>query len=339
MRFRPVELGEAQGKVLGHNITGLNGKRAFRKGRTLSADDVGALRELGREIVYVAELENDDVDEDQAAKRIADAVAGIGLGQSGPSTGRVNFRTTGLGVFRVDPSRLDRLNGCEGVTLATLPAHSTVRPNQITATIKIIPFAVPNAIVAQAEGIAGEGPSMIWVDRIESRSVGLIFSSSGGEGERIENQFAPLRERVEGLGSTLASVDHVTHREETAVQDLAEALQKQLTEGIDLIILAGETAIMDRNDVAPRAVDDIGGRLESLGAPVDPGNLLMLAYVGETPILGAPGCARSRKLNVVDWVLPRLLAGELLTSVDIARMGHGGLLDDLPERPLPRSAI
>jgi molybdenum cofactor cytidylyltransferase len=103
-----------------------------------------------------------------------------------------------------------------------------------------------------------------------------------------------------------------------------------------LIILAGETAIMDRYDIAPRAVERAGGKIETVGAPVDPGNLLMLAYLDGVPVLGAPGCVRSPKTNVVDWVLPRLLAGDRLSHIDIVALGHGGLLDDIPERPVPR---
>ncbi len=120
---------------------------------------------------------------------------------------------------------------------------------------------------------------------------------------------------------------------------LAQALSRQRQAGAQLIILAGETAIMDRHDLAPRAVERAGGHVESLGAPVDPGNLLMLAYMDEVPILGAPGCARSRKINIVDWILPRLLVGERLTRADIAALGHGGLLEDVPERPMPRSKL
>jgi molybdenum cofactor cytidylyltransferase len=114
-------------------------------------------------------------------------------------------------------------------------------------------------------------------------------------------------------------------------------LKEQLASGIRLILLAGETAIMDAHDILPRAVERAGGQVESVGAPVDPGNLLMLAYLGEVPVVGAPGCARSKKVNIVDWILPRLLAGDRLTRRDIVALGHGGLLQDIPERGMPRN--
>ena len=113
-------------------------------------------------------------------------------------------------------------------------------------------------------------------------------------------------------------------------------LQRQIDSGVHLLLLAGETAIMDAHDIVPRAVVRAGGHVESVGAPVDPGNLLMLAYLHDVPVVGAPGCARSRKTNIVDWILPRLLVGDRLTRRDIVELGHGGLLQDVRERGMPR---
>ena len=155
----------------------------------------------------------------------------------------------------------------------------------------------------------------------------------------LSESFFPLVERVRDLGSDVVEQDYVDVAAEDGEEALSEALERQRGVGVDLILFAGETAIMDRHDITPRAVERAGGRVESVGAPVDPGNLLMLAYLEEVPILGAPGCARSRKTNVVDWVLPRLLAGDRLTREHIIALGAGGLLEDVPERPLPRSRI
>jgi molybdenum cofactor cytidylyltransferase len=120
---------------------------------------------------------------------------------------------------------------------------------------------------------------------------------------------------------------------------LTELLVQRVAEGAELIVLAGETAIMDRYDIAPRAIECAGGEVTCFGAPVDPGNLLMLAYLGDVPILGAPGCARSPKANVIDWVLPRLMSGERLEREDLLVLGHGGLLEDTPLRPAPREKV
>ena len=339
MKFGPVSLEHAEGKILAHNIAAQDGRRAFRKGKPLTADDVAALRQLGRTVVYVAEPAADDVDENAAARRVAVASKGGGLRLVGSASGRVNLLATAQGVLRVDAVRLNRINEYDGITVATLASDVTLRPRQMAATVKIIPFAVPEKSVQEVEAIAAESGALVHLDELSSRTVGLILSGSPSVRERLVADFAPLSERVEALGSQVAITDYVPLEDDQAESLLAQALSRQRQAGAHLIILAGETAIMDRHDLAPRAVERAGGQVECLGAPVDPGNLLMLAYIEEVPIIGAPGCARSRKINIVDWILPRLLVGERLTRADIAALGHGGLLEDIAERPMPRSKV
>jgi molybdenum cofactor cytidylyltransferase len=336
MKFSPVPLDRAAGKILGHNIAGPDGQRRLRKGRPLTAADIDLLRALGRQTVYVAELEPGDVDENQAARRMMRALAGPGLRLPGAASGRANALAAVLGILRVDGPRLQRINEHEGVTLATLEANTPVRPPQMVATVKIIPFALPETTVAAVEAIAAEAAPLLRVDPLPARSVSLIFSGSPSLRERLTADFAPLLERLEALGAQVASLDFVALDDEAGEAALARALQARQAAGTDMVVLAGETAIMDRHDIVPRAVERVGGHVEVLGAPVDPGNLLMLAYLDRVPIVGAPGCARSRKPNIVDWVLPRLLAGDRLTRADITGLGLGGLLEEIPERPMPR---
>jgi molybdenum cofactor cytidylyltransferase len=275
------------------------------------------------------------VGENDAARRVAQAVAGPGLRLPGPASGRANALAATLGLLRVDVERLNQLNQHEGLTVATLAANSPVRPNQIVATIKVIPFALPEATVLAAEALAGGGP-LLRVDALPARSVSLIFSGSPALRDKLIADFAPLLERLEGLGANIASLDFVPLEDEQGEAALARVLEARRAAGAQLIVLAGETAIMDRHDLVPRAVERAGGQVEVLGVPVDPGNLLMIAYLGSVPIVGAPGCARSRRENIVDWVLPRLLVGDRLSRADLTGLGHGGLLEDAPERPMPR---
>jgi molybdenum cofactor cytidylyltransferase len=339
MKFGPVPLEAAAGRILGHNVAGADGRRLLRKGKALTETDVEALRTLGRKSVYVAELEPGDVDENRAAERIAAAALGAGLRPTGASTGRVNAIATVLGVFRVDVARLSTVNAAEGITVASLGAHSAVRTGQTVATFKVIPYAVAEAEVVRGEAIAREGGPLLRVDALSRRRVGLVLSGSPSVRAQLEESFSPLIERVEALGSSVVDRQYVTLEDERGEEALAETLRREREAGMELILLAGETAIMDRHDITPRAVERAGGTVVSVGAPVDPGNLLMLAYLDGVPVLGAPGCARSRKTNVVDWVLPRLLAGDRLTREDIVALGAGGLLEDVPERPVPRSRI
>jgi molybdenum cofactor cytidylyltransferase len=287
--------------------------------------------------VYVASPAPDDVDEDSAATRLAAAAMGPGLTLSGPASGRANIVATALGVFRVDPARLAAVNSAEGLTMATLRGDRAVRPGQLVATVKVVPFALPGRVVADVEAAARDGGPLLRVDPIEPRRAALILSGSPSIQERVRAEFEPpLRARIEALGSALDGVDFVALEDDAGEEALAGTLTRRLAAGVGLVVLAGETAIVDRRDIAPRAIEKAGGEVACFGVPVDPGNLLLLAYVGAVPVLGAPGCARSRKTNVVDWVLPRLLAGERLSRADLLGLGHGGLLDDVPERPVPR---
>jgi len=168
----------------------------------------------------------------------------------------------------------------------------------------------------------------------------LILSGAEAAQERVVSSFRDsLRPRLEALGSEIGPVDFIPLEDEEGVAALAEAIERQVEDGVDLILLAGDTAIMDRNDLAPLALERAGGEVECFGAPVDPGNLLMVGRCGDVPVVGAPGCARSSKGNIVDQVLPRVLVGDRLTAEEVASWGHGGLLEDVPERPLPRSWV
>ncbi len=340
MKFGPISTEQAVGKILGHNIAGADGRRLFRKGHPLTPNDIITLLEMGRSVVYVAELEAGDVGENEAARRVAAAVSGSGFSLTGPATGRVNLKANVLGILRVDAARLARLNSQEGITLATLLANTAVHPRKIVATVKIIPYAVPETAVTAVEAIAAEAGPLINITPLPAHRAALILSGSHTARTRTVDSFTPpIRARLETLGSTLDTVDFIPLEDETGEVELAHKLAERVQGGAGLVILAGETAIMDRYDIAPRAVERAGGVVTCFGAPVDPGNLLMLGYLGKIPVLGAPGCVRSPKPNIVDLVLPRLLAGDRLTQLDIVNLGHGGLLEDVAERPLPRHKV
>jgi molybdopterin biosynthesis enzyme len=340
VKFGPVPLAQAQGKILGHNVAAAGGRRLLRKGKALGADDVERLRELGRRVVYVAIPEPGDVDEDTAALRVSRAVAGDGVRLAGPSTGRVNLYSMVVGIVRVDVEALARLNQNEGITLATLGAGSAVADGKMVGTTKVLPYAVPESVVREIEDHAAGRLPVLRVEALPARRAGLVLAGSRDAEDRVVSGFrGGLEPRLRALGSTLAAVDYVVLEEESGEEALREAVERQLAAGVELVVLAGETAIMDRHDIAPRAVELAGGEVVCFGAPVDPGNLLMLGYVRGVAVMGAPGCARSAKRNIVDLVLPRLLAGERIERRDVVALGHGGLLEDVPERPMPRSRI
>ncbi len=333
MKFGPVPLGQAEGKILAHNIAHRSRPGTLRKGKTIEAADVLALESEGYSSVYAVELENGDVDEDLAARRVAEAAAAgcCGVLIQGPSDGRVNLTAAVAGVLRVDPVRLAQVNRCEGVTFATLRSYRLVRPGQVVATIKIIPYALPAGVLARAEQAAGGETPLLRISELKPRAVGLLLSGLPAATGRVLRSFdTPLKKRIESWGSQITQVDYVALTGDHDEENLASAMCHQIERGCELVVLAGETSTMDRNDVAPLAVVQAGGQVLCVGAPVEPGNLLMLAKVSGVAVVGLPGCARSPKENVVDWVLPALLAGDPLDAADIAGMGYGGLVEDLP---------
>jgi molybdenum cofactor cytidylyltransferase len=339
-RFGPVPLAEAEGKLLGHNVTGADGRVALRKGRPLTAEDVALLRSLGRTSVHAAEPGPEDVGEDEAARRVAQAAMGAALKLVGPGAGRANLVSTTLGVLRVDAPRLAQLNERDGIAMATLSGHRPVREGQVVATIKVLPFALPEDVVRAAEATAGEGGPLLHVTPLVARAVTLLLCGSPSARERVARDFErPLRTRLQALGSAIGALEFVPLEDETGEAALAEALRRHVDAGAELLLLAGETAIVDRHDIAPRAIERAGGEVVAFGAPVDPGQLLLLARLGSVPLVAAPGCARSAKENVLDLVLPRLLAGDRLERADLVALGHGGLLEDVPERGAPRGEL
>jgi molybdopterin biosynthesis enzyme len=327
MYLATLPIDDATGQILRHNVADASGRKAVPKGRRLTDDDIVRLRELGVEVVRVAVLEPGDVHEDEAARRLAEAVCGTGVSATRAIHSRVNLLADADGVLTVDVAALGAVNDIDGLTVATLPSNRLVRARQRVATIKIIPFAIPAALLAYVEQRAPAG-GIVGLRRLRRARIGVVLVGSLAARERIERGVFPAIEaRVSELGSQVLATQYVAAEEEA----VAAAIRALAAAGAELLIVAGETSIMDRDDVTPQGIRLAGGRIEHYGAPVEPGNLLLLAYLAhndkQLPILGAPGCVRSRDVNIVDLLLPRLLSGEQVTRRDIVALGHGGLLE------------
>ena len=333
MKFQRVPLAHAAGHILGHNVSH-EGRRVLKKGRRLGLDELGTLARAGNESVYVAMLGPEDVEEDAAALRIGNALARAGGMLLKPAYGgRASLVSPGHGVLALERDVLLELNLLDGVTLATLPAGRALGPGQTVATLKVIPFAVSEATVVAAEAVAARGP--LSVQAFGQRRVGILVS---GVPSRRAKLFEPYRtsltERLGRLGQRSVAAAYVEIAGDPE-RELAEAIAAQLDAGVELLIVVGETATMDADDLAPRAIARAGGAVDVVGAPVFPGNLLLLGHRGPALILGAPGCVRSRADNVVDLLLPRLLLGERLGRREVAALGQGGLLDERGGRDTP----
>ena len=333
MIFGPTPLSEARGAVLAHTIR--LSRRVLKKGTVLDAADIAALQEDGHPSVIAARLEPGDVGENDAADRLAEALMAPLLARSRASTGRVNLFAESAGLLAVDAGAVDRLNRLdESVTLATLPPFTPVRAREMVATIKVIPFAVPGGVLDVAENLARQGKPLLAVHPFQPLKVGLVLTELPGLKEKVmEGAVEATRERVEALCGTMLPPERCRH-EAPAVSDALTRLRRA---GAQILLVAGASAVVDRRDVGPAGIVRAGGAIDHYGMPVDPGNLICMGHIDGVPSLVLPGCARSPKLNGIDWVLQRLFAGLTVGPADVMGMGVGGLLKEIETRPLPRA--
>ncbi len=327
MTFGEIPLDAAEGAILAHSIALPAGGR-LRKGRRLSAADVGTLRAAGLEHVTAAQLDPDDLDEDAAAAALAADLGGEGISVTAPFTGRVNLHAEGAGLVRVDAAGVAAFNAVdEAITLATLPDYARVEPRTMLATVKIIPYGAPGPAVERARAAR----PLLELHPFRPLRVDLLLTETPGlKPSLLKKGVEAISQRLDRLGLRHGAQEVVPHR----TAPLADAVAA--SDG-DLVLILGASATSDRADVAPAAVVAAGGEIERFGMPVDPGNLLFIGTLGGRSVVGLPGCVRSPALNGADWVLERLAAGLPVTSDDITAMGVGGLLKEIPTRPQPRS--
>mgnify|MGYP001827187268 CR=1 FL=1 len=326
MRFEELIVSDAVGAILLRNVADADGKRVLKKGVLLTADHAAGLAEAGISTVEVAILEEDDVHEDEAARLLAEAMQTGELELALSAGGRVNLRAIADGLLEVNGDRLFEFNMLPGFELATRRHHLVVGPNQVTdnvASLKIVPYAIRRRTLGRALALASVRPGIIEVRAFQpGRRAALLLVGERAVHDTLRESFEPpTRTRLEGLGAVLASVEAVEHEE----QAIAGAAAR-LAEGVDLLIIAGQTSVMDEEDRTLHGLRRAGAEATLSGAPVEPGNLLALAHLPGTPVLIAPGCARGLRRNVMDLVLPRLLLGDRLDRREIAAMGLGGFL-------------
>jgi molybdenum cofactor cytidylyltransferase len=333
MKFGAVPIAEAEGAVAVHSIrkSGL----VLKKGTLIGKAEIEALKAAGIAEIVVARIEPGDVSEDAAAAEIAAAVAGEGVRVDRAFTGRANLFAENAGVLVVDKDAIDRLNEVdESITFATLAAYKPVVAGEMIATVKIIPFAVARGKRDAALAVAKSAHPLIRIAPYRIRKIGVVSTLLPGLASKvIEKTLKVTEERLAPAGAVIVAERRVPHEQGA----LAKAIEEVLSEGAELVIVFGASAIADRRDVIPAAVEAIGGTVAHFGMPVDPGNLLLVASARGRPVLGAPGCARSPKENGFDWVLMRLLAGLEVPREAITGMGVGGLLMEIVTRPQPRT--
>lgn len=330
MKFGPVTPANALGGITVHTLR--QDSLVLKKGTAIGPAEVEELIQAGIREIVVVRLEDGDVSEDVAAAGIAQAVAGEGVSVERAFTGRANLFAAQPGVLVVDRAVVDRVNGIdEAITLATLPAYKSVVEGEMIGTVKLIPFGVAGTLRDAAVASAAGGAMRVAPYRI--KRVGVVSTLLPGLSPRvIDKTMRVTADRLAPAGAAIVAERRVAHEE----TKLAASIRELLGLGVELVIVLGASAIADRRDVIPAAIERVGGVILHFGMPVDPGSLLLMGRIGDVPVLGAPGSARSPVQNGFDWVLMRLLAGIPISRADLTGMGVGGLLMEIVTRPQPQ---
>lgn len=322
LRVIPVEA--AVGLPLAHDITeiipGKHKGPAFRRGHIIRQEDVSKLLDVGKANIYVMELEKDELHEEDAARRLAKAAAGTNLKLTDPSEGRINLVAAISGLLKVDADLLYRFNSLGDLMMATLLGDRYVREGTVVAGTRTIPVLVKESLVQQAEALCKDKP-IVSVLAMPPKHVRLVVTGSEVFTGRIKDGFGPIvSKKVGELGSSVDSVELSPDDPDVIASHIKNAKQA----GAEIILVSGGMSV-DPDDKTPEGIRRSGAKVETHGFPVLPGSMFVMAYLGDTPVMGLSGCVLHDPFTAFDALLPRLIAGEKITRADIMAMGHGGL--------------
>ncbi len=334
--MKSVSVYDAVGMVLCHDATrivkGGHKGPAFKKGHIIRSQDVEALLDMGKANVYVYDLAEGYLHEDDAATRIASAAAGPGLQLTSPSEGRVNLTASLNGLLKVAPEALRQINSVDDVVFATLHGNLPVECNQPIGGTRIIPLVTREENVRRVESICREYSPVIQVKALRALPVGIVTTGSEVFHGRIEDKFGPvLHVKFAELGCPVMGQVFVS--DDPAMT--ARAIRKFLDEGAGMVAVTGGMSV-DPDDRTPAAIQDTGAHVVTYGAPVFPGAMFMLAYLGAVPIIGLPGCVMYYRTSIFDLIVPRILAGETLTRADFIGLGYGGFCSGCAQCNFPQ---
>lgn len=338
--MKKIDLRDAVGTKLAHDITEVRPGEfkgpAFRKDHVVCEADLCHLQRLGKNHLYVIEVAEDEVHENEAAAILAGALAGEGVAwKNEPREGKINLFAGRDGLLRVDAAALAAFNMVNEVMCATLHNHTVVKEGDMVAGTRAIPLVVKRPVLERAVAIARQNGAILTVQPLRPCDVGLIITGNEVYHGLIEDKFVPiLSKKVEALGSRVHCVDFAPDDAEK----ITRAIRGQLEKGCGLLLLSGGMSV-DPDDVTRHGIRMAGAEEFHYGAAVLPGAMFLVAYVGETPILGVPACGLYHRTTVLDLVLPRILAGEKIKKKDLALFGHGGLCQDCKPCSFPHCSF
>jgi molybdenum cofactor synthesis domain-containing protein len=321
--MKKIRTQEAVGAVLYHDITqiipGKSKGRAFKKGHIIREEDIPVLLSLGKDNIYVWENTEGMLHENDAATRLMNLTAGEGLVFSEIKEGKIDFIAEADGLLKVDKDALLKLNSLGEMVLVTLHNNMTVKKGQKVAGTRVIPLMIEEEKIVKAEEIIKD--KIVKVIPIKPKKVGIVTTGNEVFYGRIKDAFGPvIKRKVEEFGCEVLGQVFIP---DDAAQ-ITEAVNSWIAQGAEMVVCTGGMSV-DPDDVTPTAIKNTGAELVTYGAPVLPGSMFLLAYRGDTPVMGLPGCVMYNNRTILDLVLPRVLADEKLNKADIAAYGHGGL--------------
>jgi hypothetical protein len=327
--LKKVKLKDAVGTKLAHDVTEIRAGEfkgaAFHKGHTVCNDDLCRLQKIGKNHLYVIDLEADEIHEDQAAAILADALAGNGVvWKDEPREGKIKLLAEKDGLLTIDTAALAAFNMIDEVMCATLHNHTLVKENEQVAATRAIPLVMKRAPIERAAAIAQQNGAVLSVQTLHQATAGLVITGNEVYHGLIEDRFAPiLSGKIKNLGSR---VDGITFAPDDA-DKISNAIRSHIDRGCDLLMLSGGMSV-DPDDVTRMGIRQSGATEVHYGAAVLPGAMFLVAYIENIPLLGVPACGLYHRTTVLDLVLPRILAGERIGKAELAFLGHGGLCKD-----------
>ena len=334
--LKKIKVEDAVGSELAHDITEIRPGEfkgaAFRKGHTVCNDDICHLQKLGKNHLYLVDLEEDEIHENQAATLMAEALAGENIEwDDDPREGKISLRAAVDGLLHIDTAALAAFNMVDEVMCATLHSHTLVKKGQLVAGTRAIPLVMQRAPVERAVAIAKQNGAVVSVRPLRQAKVGIVITGNEVFHGLIDDKFAPiLSAKVTDLGSLVSAVTFAPDDPDK----IEEAIRAHLTDGCDLIMLSGGMSV-DPDDVTRKGIRMAGATETYYGAAVLPGAMFLVAYIGETPLVGVPACGLHHRATALDLVLPRILAGEHVGKAELAFLGHGAFCMDCPECSFP----
>jgi molybdenum cofactor cytidylyltransferase len=322
MKAQTVDVKTSTGRILCCTVFRAGGKKLLSKGHVISDEDIRVLESEGMNSIWVTELEEGEIAEDEAVCAVA-AEIGCGCYEIKLAAGgRANLHATENCCVLVDDDLLKQVNCTCGVVIATTLNFSFATPGQRIATIKSAPFAVAQSDLQGVVNMLRERGPIMQARPLRDASIGILYTDPVS-GDRARTMFENImRQRLERFGFIPAFALSCVEDEESVSRSLRHLMRSKPA----AILVASTTAPAGPEDAVGRALQQLGGQMERFLAPVEPGNLMLLSYCNDTPILSAPGCFRSIKANVVDLLLPPLLARYRVSTWEVAALGHGGLL-------------